>query len=625
MRADEQTTEIAHVLFMDIVGYSLQPIDQQTRLLTLLQEIVQKSAEFQRAQRKNELISLPTGDGMALVFLRDPLSPVKCALEIASSLRRHAELGVRMGIHSGPVMRHPDIKEEENVVGGGINMAQRVMDCGDAGHILLSRNVAETLEQLSDWRDLLQDLGTQEVKHGVRIHLYNLLKKPLGNPNRPHKFTAPADSSAVKAPAPPQPGNLSARSWVTSSHPLLKATGVFVVACILALGADTWLDRELGSGDSNGLDRLAFGFSGLYQDIVAQPRDPMPRYTAVIEIDPDRDPGSISLHDICGQRKMMTVLLRKVAAALPSVIVIDKFFGQGSNCSEEVNSSLASAISEISGKLSVVVGRRVDEESRYMLPSLALSGAQEAIVNLDPDTRKLPLKWQIFATKDDMQRNGGMVWRETLALKAAEVYEKGQLLDRHPRLKRLLDPVQHPYISFLEKDQFKPFQFWAGYVLCGREVKAGEDAIVCPGWSPELKVLSGKVVLIGEVSRDEDVHSTVIGQIPGMYVQANYIEALLDDRYFQGTPALNYVIGIAFMGCLELILLFFGSSWVRMLAAIAFLVAAMLSVVYFVITDLHLYVNPLPFVAFAVLIRVLVRNLASRRDSSKGRGVMLER
>jgi hypothetical protein len=244
---------------------------------------------------------------------------------------------------------------------------------------------------------------------------------------------------------------------------------------------------------------LALGFSGFYQGILARPRDPIPRYTAVVEIDPEHDLGSVSNHEICKQRIMITALLRKVAAALPSVIVIDKFFGLGS-CTDEVNSALARAISDISASLPVIVGRRVVEDGQYLLASLPLSGAQEAVVNVDLDTRKLPLKWRIFPSEADMERSRGLVWRETLALKAAELYERGQLLDQHPRLRTLLDPVQHPYISFLERNQFKHFRYWAGYVLCGREVHPREDATTCPAWASELKALSGKIVLIGELT-----------------------------------------------------------------------------------------------------------------------------
>ncbi len=613
MDAQEQSAgyELVHVLCMDIVEYSLQPIDRQTELLTLLQRCVRETAEFQLAEEKKTLISLPTGDGMALVFLRDPLSAVKCALEIAASLRHHKELRLRMGVHTGPILRHADIKEQVNVVGGGINMAQRVMDCGDAGHILLSRNVAETLQQLSDWRDVLQDLGEQQVKHGVTVHLYNLWKKPLGNQDRPHKL-APNESSLADEPTLPTSDGFSPHSELppTNIKRLLLAACAFVAACIVSYASDAWLDHGLNSGESNGLNQLALSFSGLYQGIVAQPRYPMPRYTTVIEIDPERDPGSVSLHDICQQRKMMTVLLRKVAMAMPSVIVIDKYFGQGS-CSDDVNVPLANAISEISGRIPLIVGRRVVESVGYLLPSLPFDGAREAIVNIDPDTRKLPLKWRVFATKEDVA-SGETVSRETLALKAADAYERGQLLPRHPRLKRLLDPVQHPYISFLAMDQFEQFRFFAGYVLCGRVVSLGQDATACPGWAPELKALSGKVVVIGELNRDEDEHSTVIGRIPGLYLQANFIEALLDDRFYQGAPLFNYVIGFAFVVCIELALTFVRSSWGR-LVAISVLTAAMLLAVYIVIADFHLYLNPLPLVAIALFARLFVALFTERR------------
>ncbi len=180
--------EIASVLFMDIVSYSLQTIDRQTEILTLLQKAVRATNEFQLSLIEDELILLPTGDGMALVFMRDPIAPVRCALEVANSLRTHTEIKLRMGVHMGPVCRHADIKEEINVVGGGINTAQRVMDCGDAGHILLSQNVAEILDQLDEWRDCLHDLGILEVKHGFKVHLYNLCKAALGNPDLPRKI-----------------------------------------------------------------------------------------------------------------------------------------------------------------------------------------------------------------------------------------------------------------------------------------------------------------------------------------------------------------------------------------------------------------------------------------------------
>ncbi len=206
------TYEMASVLFMDIVGYSLGSIDEQTELLTMLQTIVRNTTEYQAASAKEELLSLPSGDGMALVFLRDPVSPAKCALEIAAALKDHAQIKLRMGLHIGPVRRHADIRENMNVVGGGINMAQRVMDCGDTGHILVSQQVAEVLQQLRGWSDVLHDLGEQEVKHGVKVHLYNLCKDGLGNKHVPRRLQNAAAATSESPGIPPSPA--LSKKWI---------------------------------------------------------------------------------------------------------------------------------------------------------------------------------------------------------------------------------------------------------------------------------------------------------------------------------------------------------------------------------------------------------------------------
>src|SRR6058998_176449 len=93
-----------------------------------------------------------------------------------------------MGIHSGPVNRVKDVNDKTNVAGAGINVAQRVLDCGDAGHILLSAHLAEDLAQYRHWQPYLHDLGECEVKHGLGLHLFNLYKDGLGNPQVPGKL-----------------------------------------------------------------------------------------------------------------------------------------------------------------------------------------------------------------------------------------------------------------------------------------------------------------------------------------------------------------------------------------------------------------------------------------------------
>src|SRR5437868_4737573 len=175
--------EIVHVLFIDVIGYSKLRTNEQRALVDELNRLVRSSNEFQKAEAAGRLIKIPTGDGMALVFYRSPEQPVECALEISKQLQKHSgsteklQLRLRMGVHSGPVSAVIDVNERTNAAGAGMNIAQRVMDCGDAGHILLSKRVAEDLGQYGDWQPQLHDLGEAEVKHGVRVHVFNLYNK----------------------------------------------------------------------------------------------------------------------------------------------------------------------------------------------------------------------------------------------------------------------------------------------------------------------------------------------------------------------------------------------------------------------------------------------------------------
>jgi TolB-like protein/class 3 adenylate cyclase len=182
--------EIGHVLFIDIVSYSKLLITEQSEHLQTLKEIVRATEQFRIAEAAGKLLRLPTGDGGALVFRTSPEAPVLCAMEIAKALKDYPDLQVRMGIHSGPVNEISDLNEQANIAGAGINIAQRVMDCGDAGHILLSKHVADDLEQYPQWRSYLHDLGECEVKHGVRVGVVNLSGDGVGNAAAPKKFQA---------------------------------------------------------------------------------------------------------------------------------------------------------------------------------------------------------------------------------------------------------------------------------------------------------------------------------------------------------------------------------------------------------------------------------------------------
>ena len=193
--------EIAHVLFLDIVGYSKLLVNQQTELLRLLNQVVRSTEQYGAAEEADKLVTVPTGDGMALAFFTNPEMPVRCAMEIDRRLKETPQLSLRMGIHSGPVDVVRDVKDQINVAGAGINTAQRVMDCGDAGHILLSKRVADDLGQYEQWQPHLYDLGECEIKHGLKLQVVNFFDGQAGSPELPEKFKRKHEAHALESRA----------------------------------------------------------------------------------------------------------------------------------------------------------------------------------------------------------------------------------------------------------------------------------------------------------------------------------------------------------------------------------------------------------------------------------------
>jgi len=236
----ETELELAHVLFIDIVGFSKRLINEQRALLDTLNQIVRNTSAVRREEATGKLKKIPTSDGLALVFYTAKKEPVECALEIARANIEHTELELRMGVHTGLVSGMVDVNESANVAGAAINMAQRIMDCGDCGHILLSKRVAEDLEQYGDWKPHLHDLGEIEVKHGVRVQVVNLYTEDLGNPEVPRRFKAAAGMAAG-----------SARKRSTGlKYLFMGAATIVVVALGFLLFRMKGIDRHVGQTDS---------------------------------------------------------------------------------------------------------------------------------------------------------------------------------------------------------------------------------------------------------------------------------------------------------------------------------------------------------------------------------------
>jgi len=203
---------IAHVLFMDVVGYSKLLVNEQREVLQQLNEIVRDAPQFRKSSAAGKLIRIATGDGMALVFFQSPEEPMHCAMEIAKALKSYPQIRLRMGVHSGPVDQVTDVNDQTTVAGAGINFAQRVMDCRDAGHILVSQRVADDLAQDRLWQPLLHELGEIEVKHGVKLGAVNLYSTELGNPHAPEKFSHRADTATQRASSFEAVANVSEKS-----------------------------------------------------------------------------------------------------------------------------------------------------------------------------------------------------------------------------------------------------------------------------------------------------------------------------------------------------------------------------------------------------------------------------
>jgi class 3 adenylate cyclase len=180
--------EIAHVLFIDVVGYSRLLVNEQREVVQQLNQLVRKTPQFRKSEAAGKLIRIPVGDGMALAFFQTPEEPVQCAMEIARALKNHPHIRLRMGAHSGPVDQVKDVNDRVNVTGVGINIAQRVMDCGDAGHILVSKRVADDLAQDSLWQPHLHESGEVDVKHGAKVAVFNVYTAELGNPHPPERL-----------------------------------------------------------------------------------------------------------------------------------------------------------------------------------------------------------------------------------------------------------------------------------------------------------------------------------------------------------------------------------------------------------------------------------------------------
>lgn len=393
----------------------------------------------------------------------------------------------------------------------------------------------------------------------------------------------------------------------------------FLLACLVAEGGEFLLHKLTESDTAHGgfTDTLVTA-TGLYQMLVTAPRRPVVRVTSIIEIDPAHEFPSVSANNVCTERAFVAALLRRIDAADPSVIVLDKYFGRDT-CRDDPAGTVAlrEAIADVRTRRPVVVGLRArpaapsGEGPHVLEPSVTFGrrdapatneDTQQGIVNIAVDNRRLALVWHVYRSLDEV---GTRTFPQpTLALTAASLHAP-KLLLADERLQSILQHDAQPYIGFMAPEAFSDVHHYAGAFLCGRTVTAADDWQACARADVRPPRLGGRIVLVAERD-DRDVHRSILGRIAGFYLQANYIEALLDDRYYTaGGPVFDYGLGFLFLLGLQLVLVTQHGRLLRTVGLITGLIVALVLLLYLLVVHASVYVDPVPVTASAVMLKLL--------------------
>lgn len=399
---------------------------------------------------------------------------------------------------------------------------------------------------------------------------------------------------------------LGARFWIT-----------FLLACAIVQGAEIAVEKSLTSTGNNSeiADSLVVA-TGLYQSIVTFPRAPLVRSIAIVEIDPSKDLLGVSNADVCQERAFLAQLLSRIEESSPAVIVIDKYFGTDPSCLKDSagTQALRNKIQELRGKgLPVVVGVKADvsksgDPAKSVIePSLALAGpnaaSQEGVLNIAADYRRLPLQWNVYKDEQSARQDGAPVVRDSLALATVKLFD-ATAIQQNSRLNRILAAGKQPFIAFIQSGQFLNAHYYAGELVCPDAGKS-DDWRECKRPSGRLPGLQNRIVLIGETTANTDQHYILTDRVAGFYLQANYIEALLDDRFYTPGPLLlDYGFAFAFLFALELILIRCEHHPAHAIILITALTATSALVLYLVTLLFGTYIDPLPVSLIAVLIKL---------------------
>ncbi len=567
---------IAHVLFIDIVAYSKLAIDQQKEVVQQLNHYVRDSEQFRRADTAGKLIRMPTGDGVALAFFTSPDAPVRCAIEVSKAVRNSSALQLRMGIHSGPVDQLNDVNERSNLAGTGINMAQRIMNCGDAGHILLSQRVADDLVQYTRWRSQLHELGEVELKHGVRVSVFNLYTDEVGNPEVPQKLRQAAGKKPVeKARAPVRSPRLLATICVFCTALVMSLRFVPPVLVLSEVwGHEQALQDWLHRTGRRTLTHPEFVFVAISTKSLAGPEEAKAGKDRMLQL--------MAEHPFPWSREVWARLLDRLFESGARLVIFDLLF----NLPNEGDQLFRAALDRYRDR--VVIGANFDLENgvKLVLPNADLIPPptqyddRVGYVNYWPDEQDGKSRSVRFFTSDRQLagQKPSQEERPYVSLVARAMEKLGRSND-------VPHDFQDHLIRFSATDAYQPYPVW--------EIA---DPDMWHSKYSDGEFFEDKIVIVGpSASKLGDVLDNPIStEIKGPVMHLNVLAATMDHEFLRKLPVALDLVIVAVFGLLAWLLLGCVGRWLICLLSFVGLSVAYLLLAFVLYNFLGIFVPIFP-------------------------------
>jgi CHASE2 domain-containing sensor protein/class 3 adenylate cyclase len=566
---------IAHVLFIDIVAYSELAIDQQREVVEQLNHHVRNNEQFRRADAAGKLIRIATGDGVALAFFTSPDAPVRCAIEVSKAVRNSSALQLRMGIHSGPVDQLSDVNERSNLAGTGINMAQRIMNCGDAGHILLSQRVADDLVQYTRWRSQLHELGEVEVKHGVRVSVFNLYTDEVGNPEVPQKLRAAGKKPIEKARLPVRSPRLLATICVSCTALVMSLRFVPAVPVLSHVwGHEQALEDWLHRTGRRTLTHPEFVFVAISTKSLAGPESAKAGKDRMLQL--------MAEHPFPWSREIWARLLDRLFESGARLVIFNMLF----NSPNEGDQIFRAALDRYRDR--VVIGENFDLEkgnelvspNADLIPPPPEYDDRVGFVNYWPDEQDGKLRSVRFFTSD-RQLAGQKPSQE----ERPYVSLVARAMEKLGRYNEVPHDFQDHLIRFSATDAYQPYPVW--------EIA---DPDMWHSKYSDGEFFEGKIVIVGASAPVLlDVFDNPISpEIKGPVMHLNVLAAAMDHEFLRKLPVALDLVIVSVFGLLAWLLLGWVGRWLICLLSFLALSVTYLLLAFLLYNLLGIFVPIVP-------------------------------